>query len=78
MKVFKENTGNFKFEKPTVYMDIDDVLLDSTNAVLKVLYKRYGIQQEQVNIKDWKFRSAKRNMTTEQIEEIFESDDFWS
>lgn len=46
MKVFKENTGNFKFEKPTVYMDIDDVLLDSTNAVLKVLYKRYGIQQE--------------------------------
>lgn len=46
MKVFKENTGNFKFEKPTVYMDIDDVLLDSTNAVLKVLYNRYGIQQE--------------------------------
>lgn len=46
MKVFKENTDNFKFEKPTVYMDIDDVLLDSTNAVLKVLYKRYGIQQE--------------------------------
>lgn len=46
MKVFKENAGNFKFEKPTVYMDIDDVLLDSTNAVLKVLYKRYGIQQE--------------------------------
>ena len=66
-----------KFEKPTVYMDIDDVLLDSTNAVLKVLYKRYGVQQEQVNIKDWKFRSAKRDMTTEQIEEIFESDDFW-
>ena len=46
MKVFKENTGSFKFEKPTVYMDIDDVLLDSTNAVLKVLHKRYGIQQE--------------------------------
>ena len=46
MKVFKENTGDFKFEKPTVYMDVDDVLLDSTNAVLKVLYKRYGIQQE--------------------------------
>lgn len=46
MKVFKENTGDFKFEKPTVYMDVDDVLLDSTNAVLKVLYNRYGIQQE--------------------------------
>ena len=77
MKVFKENTGDFKFEKPTVYMDVDDVLLDSTNAVLKVLYKRYGIQQEQVNIKDWRFRSAKRDMTAEQIEEIFESEDFW-
>jgi hypothetical protein len=46
MKVFKENTNGFKFNKPTIYMDIDDVLLDSTNAVLKVLYKRYGVKQE--------------------------------
>lgn len=68
----------FNFDKPTVYMDIDDVLLDSTNAVLDVIYKRYGIRQEQGNIKDWRFRSAKRDMTTEQIEEIFESDDFWN
>lgn len=36
----------FNFDKPTVYMDIDDVLLDSTNAVLDVIYKRYGIRQE--------------------------------
>lgn len=46
MKVFKENVGDFSFDKPTVYMDIDDVLLDSTNAVLNVINKRYGIRQE--------------------------------
>ena len=78
MKVFKENMDGFNFDKPTVYMDIDDVLLDSTNAVLDVIYKRYGVRQEQANIKDWCFRSAKRDMTKEQIEEIFESEEFWN
>lgn len=46
MDIFKENINDFSFNKPTVYMDIDDVLLDSTQAVLDVLYKRYGVQQE--------------------------------
>lgn len=46
MDIFKENIDEFGFDKPTVYMDIDDVLLDSTQAVLDVLYKRYGVQQE--------------------------------
>lgn len=46
MDIFKENVNGFSFDKPTVYMDVDDVLLNSTQAVLDVLYKRYGIQQE--------------------------------
>lgn len=75
MKIFKERVGSF--EKPTVYLDIDDVLLDSTNAVLKVLESRYGVKQEQVNVKDWRFRSVKRDLTGEEIEEIFASDEFW-
>lgn len=76
MKIFKERVGSF--EKPTVYLDIDDVLLDSTNAVLKVLESRYGVKQEQVNVKDWRFRSVKRDLTGEEIEEIFASDEFWN
>lgn len=78
MKIFKENSKDFNYDNLTVYMDVDDVLLDSTQAVLDIIQERYGVRQAQENIKDWSFKSAKRDLNSKQIEEIFDSDEFWS
>lgn len=64
--------------KRTIFLDVDDVLLDSSVAVVNILNQRYGLNKTLDDFVDWGYKSIYRNLTKEQVSEIYESEEFWS
>lgn len=66
--------------KVTLYVDVDDTILKSSEAVIKILNKKYGINpSKSINdMKDWGYRSIYKNITYNEVEEIYESDEFFN
>lgn len=64
----------------TLYLDADDTILLSSEAVIKILNKKYNINPPKTinNMKDWEYRSIHKNITIEEIEDIYESDEFFN
>lgn len=65
-------------DKRTIFLDVDDVLLDSSVAVVNILNQRYGLNKTLDDLVDWGYKSIYRNLTKEQVSEIYESEEFWS
>ena len=64
--------------KRTIFLDVDDILLDSSAAVVAILNQRYGLNKTLDDLFDWGYKSIYRNLTKEQVNEIYESEEFWS
>lgn len=64
--------------KQTIYLDVDDVVFNSSEVVLDILNKEYNLHKTMNDIKDWCYTSIYKNMTPQKVEEIYESEDFWS
>lgn len=66
-------------DKINVYMDVDDVILLSTETVLDILNQRYNIDPPKTikDVKQWNYKSIYRKITQKEINDIFDSDDFW-
>ena len=64
--------------KRTIFLDVDDILLDSSAAVVTILNQRYGLNKTLDDLFDWGYKSIYRNLTKEQVNEIYESEEFWS
>lgn len=64
----------------TLYLDADDTILLSSEAVIKILNKKYNINPSKTidNMKDWEYRSIYKYITTEEVENIYESDEFFN
>ena len=64
----------------TLYLDADDTILLSSEAVIKILNKKYNINPPKTinNMKDWEYRSIHKNITIEEVEGIYESDEFFN
>ena len=78
MEIF--NNGRINVDRQTVYLDVDDVVLNSRATVVHMLqnWKREN------NIPDfgktehaWNFGSTLRGMTGDDINKIFSSEEFW-
>lgn len=63
--------------KIKLFLDIDDTTLRSSEAVVKILNKRYGTNQDVKNLKDWSYRSLFHDVTIGEIERVYESDEFF-
>lgn len=61
----------------TVYLDCDDTILYSSEAVIRILNKRYGTNKTIEDLKDWSYRSIVPQVTKQEILDIYESKDFW-
>ena len=76
------NQGRIDFDKRTVFLDVDDVLLESSQTVVDILNERRiskglgPLPYEKHH--DWKFKSFDRTLTSTELEEIFDSDKFFS
>ena len=66
--------------KVTLYVDVDDTILKSSEAVIEILNKKYNINpSKSINdMKDWNYRSIYKNITENEVEEIYESDEFFN
>lgn len=60
-----------------IYSDVDEVLWDSIKSVLTTLNKRYNTNYKSNQVTTWNFTNLYSNMTNEEIEDIFDSDDFF-
>lgn len=66
--------------KIPLYVDGDDVILQSSEVVVNILNQRYKpYPLKTVNeIKDWNYRSLFPKSTKKEVEKIFDSDEFWN
>lgn len=66
--------------KIMLYLDVDDTIIKSSEAVIKILNKKYNITPpKSVNdMKDWGYRSIYKNITRCEVEEIYGSDEFFN
>ena len=71
------NQGNNRI---TLYLDADDTILLSSEAVIKILNKKYNINPPKTinGMKDWGYRSIYKYITTKEVENIYESDEFFN
>lgn len=63
--------------KPTLYVDCDDTVLESSETVIKILNKRYGLDKTIDDLRDWNYKSIVKGLSQEELYEIYESDEFW-
>ena len=66
--------------KITLYLDADDTILLSSEAVIKILNKKHNINPPKTinDMKDWGYRSIYKYITTKEVEDIYESDEFFN
>ena len=66
-----------KTEKLNIYLDADDTILKSSEAVIKILNSRYGLNKTYEDMTDWEYKSIYPKMTNKMVEEIYSSDEFF-
>lgn len=63
--------------KQTVFWDVDDVILNSSQTFIECLGEN-ALNKDFSYVKDFNYKSINRKISKEKIGEIFESDIFWS
>lgn len=68
--------------KQIIYWDVDDVILNSGETIVELLNQKrqeLGLQPRELkDLKDWGYKSILRDTNKNEIEALFESDDFWN
>lgn len=64
--------------KPSIVLDFDDTLVKSSEAIIKILNKKFGLNKTVADSKDWNFRSINRNLTEQDINNLFETEEFFN
>ena len=63
--------------KIKVFIDCDDVLIKSQEAVINIINKRYNTNKNINDLRDWNYRSIYKNMTEEEKIDIYKSQEFF-
>lgn len=68
--------------RQSIFWDVDDVVLNTSRTITYILNREYNIPENNAikyfkDIKDWGFRSIYKDLTDEQLFDIFESSQFW-
>ena len=63
--------------KPNIVLDFDDTLVKSSEAIIKMLNKKFGLNKTISDSKDWNFRSINRNLTEQDINNLFATKEFF-
>ena len=71
--------GDIDIEKQTIYIDVDDVVLQSQERIQEIIKQKYnhtGEVKDKETV-DWCFKSIYRKLTYDELEGYFDSDLFW-
>jgi len=77
-----QNNNNQNKNIP-LYLDVDDVILNSSETILALLKSKYpqnlSLQSKSISdLHDWGYKSFLPTITREEVESMFESPQFWS
>ena len=66
-------------QKRNLFIDVDDVVLNSSKAVIDIFNKKFNLSPEKSfeDISEWSYKSICEDITKKDIIEAFESDEFW-
>lgn len=75
-------TKKSKSKPTTLYLDVDDVVLNSCETTIDIINEKYrkplGLPAKTIkDLKDWGFKSIYKDITSEELNEIFCSREFW-
>lgn len=61
-----------------LFVDFDDTIVNSSEEVIKILNKRYGLDKSIKDLHDWGYKSIYKDINKKEIYSIYSSDDFWN
>lgn len=61
-----------------IFLDCDDTIIESSKCIIRLLNRRNGTNKTFDDLKDFQYRSIDKTLTTKDVLDIFESDDFWN
>lgn len=66
-------------QKRNLFIDVDDVVLNSSKAAINIFNKKFNLNPEKSfeDISGWSYKSICEDITKKDIVEAFESDEFW-
>lgn len=66
-------------QKRNLFIDVDDVVLNSSKAAINIFNKKFNLNPEKSfkDISEWSYKSICEDITKKDIIEAFESDEFW-
>ena len=70
--------GEIDVSKPNVFIDVDDVILNSSDTVIDILNKKFNLHKTKKDLKDWGFKSITHECNRQILEDIFCSKEFWN
>lgn len=73
------SNGKVDVDKQTIYLDVDDVVLNSRSTAVKIFRERYGGGgEERREERSWTFKTTRRGISQDEIIQVFDSEEFWS
>lgn len=65
--------------KINIYVDADDTIIESSQAVIQIINEKYGINPPKTieDLRDWNYTCIYPEMTGEIVEEIYSSEEFF-
>lgn len=63
--------------KLNLFIDFDEVLVDSIRSILLILNPRYGTDFKPDDCTRWDFKDLFPDITSDEVKKCFESDEFW-
>ena len=60
-----------------IFLDVDGVLLDSISSMVRLLNEKHGTNAKSSDIVSWNFNEVKSDLTTKDIEDLFNNPKFF-
>jgi hypothetical protein len=66
-------------QKINLFVDADDTILNSSETIIDMLNEKYGIEPKKTveDLADWNYRSIQKNMTSEEVFKMYDSEEFF-
>ena len=69
--------GKVNVKKIKLYLDCDDVILNSMECIIKILNLKNNTHKTIDDLRDFYYKSIDKDITKEDILNMYESNDFW-
>ena len=73
----KSTENVMKKDKKRIILDVDDTIIKSSEQIIRMICKKYGVNKNIEDLKDWGYKSIYKFITKQEIMEMYSSDVFF-